>query len=300
MLCPAQILAQRRPSSNRRIAKPCPLKTTSPNAVPLPSLHVAPHFSAAAFPFAVAAASAFAMAFAFAVAVALAFAFVAAAFQAGGLPYGCAFQGVGACSSDLRCFTRAKRFLTLIAHFSIFHGSALTIARTMVFPSGFETILRVTFSLRPYAPADFETLYEIDQLCYPPEIAYSRRELRNYLRFPGADCVVAEAVPENIAESGPVIIGFCITAHLRAEGYIITMDVLAAHRRQGVATALLAEAERRLAENGVSEVGLETATDNDSAIAFWQKHGYRKLRRPKTLLSRRPRRIFDVQNSLNA
>ena len=67
-------------------------------------------------------------------------------------------------------------------------------------------------------------------------------------------------------------------AHLRDdEGYIITMDVLAAHRRQGVATALLAEAERRLAENGVSEVGLETATDNDSAIAFWQKHGYRKL-----------------------
>ena len=77
-------------------------------------------------------------------------------------------------------------------------------------------------------------------------------------------------------KSDSEIIGFCITAHLRAEGYIITMDVLAAHRRQGVATALLAEAERRLAENGVSEVGLETATDNDSAIAFWQKHGYRK------------------------
>jgi len=134
----------------------------------------------------------------------------------------------------------------------------------------------VTYSLRPYSPSDLETLYEIDQLCYPPEIAYSRRELRNYLRFPGANCLVAEAVVKNIAESGPVIIGFCITARLRAEGYIITMDVLAAHRRQGVAAALLAEAERRLSENGVCEVGLETATDNDSAIAFWQKHGYRK------------------------
>lgn len=132
------------------------------------------------------------------------------------------------------------------------------------------------FSLRLYAPADLETLYEIDQLCYPPEIAYSRRELRNYLRFPGANCVIAEAVMENIAGSVPVVIGFCITARLRAEGYIITMDVLAPHRRQGVAAALLAEAERQLSENGVSEVGLETATDNDSAIAFWQKHGYRK------------------------
>ena len=134
----------------------------------------------------------------------------------------------------------------------------------------------MTFSPALRSSADFETLYEIDQLCYPPEIAYSRRDLRNYLRFPGADCVVAEGAAENVAESGNGIIGFCVTAHLRAEGYIITMDVLGAHRRQGVATALLAEAERRLAENGVSEVALETATDNDSAIALWQKHGYRK------------------------
>ena len=49
------------------------------------------------------------------------------------------------------------------------------------------------FTLRTYDPDDFETLYEIDQLCYEREIAYSRRELRNYLRFPGAECVVAEA-----------------------------------------------------------------------------------------------------------
>ena len=48
------------------------------------------------------------------------------------------------------------------------------------------------FTLRSYVPADFEKLYEIDQACYEPEIAYSRRELRNYLRFPGAECVVAE------------------------------------------------------------------------------------------------------------
>ena len=38
---------------------------------------------------------------------------------------------------------------------------------------------------------------------------------------------------------------------------------------------LLTEIERRLAANGVREVALETATDNESAVAFWQKHGYR-------------------------
>jgi ribosomal-protein-alanine N-acetyltransferase len=43
-----------------------------------------------------------------------------------------------------------------------------------------------------------------------------------------------------------------------------------------VGTALLDEIERRLIASGVHEVRLETATDNDSAVAFWQKHGYRK------------------------
>ena len=133
------------------------------------------------------------------------------------------------------------------------------------------------FTLRTYHPDDFETLYEIDQACYEPAIAYSRRELRNYLRFPGADCVVAEAVgdPKAKAKSRkPSIAGFCITAHEDAWGYIITIDVLESHRRSGLGTRLLTEAERRLAASGTTEVALDTAVDNTAGIAFWKKHGY--------------------------
>jgi ribosomal-protein-alanine N-acetyltransferase len=127
--------------------------------------------------------------------------------------------------------------------------------------------LAVNLTLRTYTPEDFDTLYEIDQACYEPAIAYSKREFRNYLRFPGAECVIAE-------ENGKAA-GFCLTAHQQARGYIITIDVLEKFRRRGVGTALLAEAERRLFARGVKEIGLETATDNDSAVAFWQHHGYR-------------------------
>jgi ribosomal protein S18 acetylase RimI-like enzyme len=123
-------------------------------------------------------------------------------------------------------------------------------------------------ALRPYAPADFETIYQIDQQCFDPALAYSRPDLRNYLRLPGGDCV--------IAESEGKIAGFLVTAHENAVGSIVTIDVLAACRRQGVAALLLEESERRLAAAGVRTVELETATDNTSAIAFWQKHGYRK------------------------
>jgi tRNA threonylcarbamoyladenosine biosynthesis protein TsaB len=121
--------------------------------------------------------------------------------------------------------------------------------------------------LRSYTSEDFENLYQIDQQCYEPAIAYSRRELRNYLRFPGADCIVAE--------EGATMIGFCITAHRDSWGYIVTMDVLEAYRRRSVGSTLLAEAERRLALDGVREVALETAIDNAAGIGFWKRHGYR-------------------------
>lgn len=130
------------------------------------------------------------------------------------------------------------------------------------------------FKLRTYAPADFETLYEIDQACYEPAIAYSRRELRNYLRFPGADCVVAETNAKTKTRK-PSIAGFCVTAHEDDWGYIITIDVLESFRRHGLGTLLLTEAERRLAANGATEIALDTAIDNTAAIAFWRKHGYR-------------------------
>jgi ribosomal-protein-alanine N-acetyltransferase len=126
----------------------------------------------------------------------------------------------------------------------------------------------VIFKLRAYEPGDFERLYEIDQACYEREIAYSRGELRQYMRFPGLECIVAEA------EGVPV--GFCLAASEEGLGYVITMDVLKAYRRHGMASALLNAVEKGLAARGVTEVWLETATDNDAAIAFWQKHGYRK------------------------
>ena len=143
----------------------------------------------------------------------------------------------------------------------------------------------MNITLRTFKPEDFDTLYEIDQACYEPEVAYSQRELRAYLRFSGSDCLIAEAETEPEAKAEieitgarapeKQIAGFCISARRDESGYIVTIDVLPQFRRHHVGSMLLAEIERRLAANGVNEVALETATDNDSAVAFWTKHGYR-------------------------
>lgn len=127
------------------------------------------------------------------------------------------------------------------------------------------------FKLRDYSPSDFEALYEIDQACYPRGIAYSQRMLRWFLSQRGAFCIVAEAN----GEAAPAVIGFLIADRRGEDGYIVTIDVLAPERRSGVGTALLNETERRLAKMGVRHVGLQTATNNEAGVAFWQRHGYR-------------------------
>ena len=137
------------------------------------------------------------------------------------------------------------------------------------------------FTIREYGAADFDAIYAIDQACYPADIAYSRGELRWYLSLTGAECVVAEirAHKNSSAGSGRTsrkkIAGFIITARQDVHAHIITIDVLELHRRAGLGASLLRRAEARLRKRGAREVWLETATNNEAAIAFWNKHGYR-------------------------
>jgi ribosomal-protein-alanine N-acetyltransferase len=125
----------------------------------------------------------------------------------------------------------------------------------------------VAFHLRPYETGDFDALYEIDQACYPPGIAYSKRTLRWFLRLPGAHCLVAL--------EGAQPVGFILSEYEGQRAHIITLDVVESFRRRGVGSDLLRTQETWLAAEGVRRVELETATDNLPAIAFWQKHGYR-------------------------
>ena len=128
-------------------------------------------------------------------------------------------------------------------------------------------------TLFPYLPQDFDTLYAIDQSCYPRGIAYSRAVLREFLTLPGADCLVARAGTESEA----AVTGFIIGESAREEAHIITIDVLEEHRRSGVGTALLRGLEERLQKRGARRVELETATTNAAGVAFWERHGYRKV-----------------------
>ena len=121
--------------------------------------------------------------------------------------------------------------------------------------------------LRAYDPQDFAALYRLDQSCFPAGVAYSKTTLRYFLGLRTADCLVA------LEETH--IAGFILTEENPPLAHIITLDVAEKHRRHGVGSVLLAESERNLALRGVRHMLLETAVTNETAIAFWQRHGYR-------------------------
>ena len=133
---------------------------------------------------------------------------------------------------------------------------------------------RVQFTIRDYRPEDFQTLWALDQSCFPPAIAYTQYELRSYLRRPRAFALVAESE----AAGGAEVAGFVVAESAREIGHIITIDVKSSARRQRVGSALLEAAESQLLGARCKVVRLETAVDNLAALAFYKRHGYDLLK----------------------
>lgn len=124
--------------------------------------------------------------------------------------------------------------------------------------------------VRDYKPEDFESLWRMDQECFPPGISYSRQELQAFIRNRGSFTLVATNEKEEVQ-------GF-IVAHCRGSGHVITIDVGPDARRVGVGSLLLGTAEDRMRAGGCAAVGLETAVDNATALAFYKRRGYSVIR----------------------
>lgn len=129
---------------------------------------------------------------------------------------------------------------------------------------------RVT--LRLFRPDDLEVLYQIDQACFPPGVSYSRQELAAFIAHRNSRTWVAT--------SGEQIIGFLVVGRApQRVGHIITIDVAEPWRRRSVGTLLMDAVEHWAQRQDLHFIYLETAEENLTAQAFYEKRGYVKLRR---------------------
>jgi ribosomal-protein-alanine N-acetyltransferase len=121
--------------------------------------------------------------------------------------------------------------------------------------------------IRTFRLEDFEAIYRIDQICFPPEIAFSRGEFLFYL---GHRKRIAY-----LAEGSDGIAGFVLAQIDNASiAHVVTLDVVPEMRRCSVGTRLMNQMHDELQKRGVKAAILEVGVQNTAARRLYEKLGY--------------------------
>lgn len=130
------------------------------------------------------------------------------------------------------------------------------------------------FVIRNATAADIDAVYEIaiagrlESWSRDAYLKYTARENSIFL----------------VADLAGKICGFAVVGIFPAakEAEIHNVAVAPGRRRQGIGSALLTEAERRLSENGIDHLFLEVRESNAAAISVYENSGFE-------IIGRRPR-----------
>jgi [ribosomal protein S18]-alanine N-acetyltransferase len=119
---------------------------------------------------------------------------------------------------------------------------------------------------------DIDSLFALDQQCFRPGIAYSKADLRLFLRRAGD---LAFAAKDSIG----ALLGFVIAEAYSEDGgkrvgHIVTIDVAPERRREGIGEQLMQALFHSLIAVGVEVVHLEVAVDNAAAQSFYRRFGF--------------------------
>jgi [ribosomal protein S18]-alanine N-acetyltransferase len=125
--------------------------------------------------------------------------------------------------------------------------------------------------LRGFESRDLNGLLQLDQTCFPPEIAYSRYELQHFLTHPRCSSWIAEQPDEKLAA---FIIVERASRGGRSAGHVVTLDVDPVERRRGLGTLLMQVAEEQMQREGFAVMTLEVAENNAAARHFYGRLGF--------------------------
>jgi ribosomal protein S18 acetylase RimI-like enzyme len=126
--------------------------------------------------------------------------------------------------------------------------------------------------IRRSGAEDVRILLEIDQICFPADVAFSRDEIASYLNHPKSIAWVAERAGR--------ILGY-VMAHIENDrfAHIVTLDIIPEARRQKIGTTLMNRMHKELRQRGVNVFILEVGVENSPAQMLYEKLQYQYLER---------------------
>ncbi len=123
--------------------------------------------------------------------------------------------------------------------------------------------------IRKFQAGDFDELYQIDQICFPADIAFSRGELIFCLHHPKSIAWIAQ---------GPGgILGFTVARIVNpSSAHVLTLDVIPEARQRKIGTSLMDRLHLELRKKKVGRSILEVGVQNLPAQRLYEKLNYRQ------------------------
>lgn len=118
--------------------------------------------------------------------------------------------------------------------------------------------------LRPATPADLPALAELERGAFSDP--WTEFQLRSALDWPGAVALVSE--------DGDGLRGYVLGRVVVDQAEILSLAVVAGHRRRGLGRELLGGALALMVERGARSAWLEVRVSNDAARAMYESAGF--------------------------
>ncbi|MGC9972114.1 MAG: ribosomal protein S18-alanine N-acetyltransferase [Bryobacteraceae bacterium] len=119
-----------------------------------------------------------------------------------------------------------------------------------------------------FRPRHLARILHIERAAFPEE-PYTRAIFRNLYSECGELFLIAKLARR--------IAGYIATCAGDGRAEVISLAVDPEHRKKGIAAALLEHTLERLRESGVRSVELMVRVDNQEAIRFYRRFGFRRI-----------------------
>src|ERR1035441_221008 len=126
------------------------------------------------------------------------------------------------------------------------------------------------YEVRRMRMVDLDRILEIERASFGDE-AYDRNLFAEFFRQCGELFLVVERDSK--------VLGYMVTCIRGQQAELVSVAVDPAARGRGAASALMESTLRRLRRRGIARIGLMVRVTNDKARAFYERYGFKKVRK---------------------